>query len=119
LILLYKSLKEKKMVEKLYPFTKTDKKCIEKLIDDDVAAINHIILPYKESVPDHDSNSNVYLIIVSGTMSATLNNQPTHEYSTGTILSIPFQTQMKISNQLEGSMLEFFIMKAPSPRLMK
>jgi quercetin dioxygenase-like cupin family protein len=107
------------MIENVYAFTQTSNKCIEKLIDDDVAAINHIVLPYKDSVPEHDSNSNVYLIITSGIMSATLNEQPTHEYAAGTILNVPFQTHMKISNQTEGSILEFFIIKAPSPRLME
>jgi len=107
------------MTEQVFSFTKTKEKCIEKLIDHDVAAINHIILPYKDSVPEHDSNSNVYLIITSGIMSATLNEQPTHEYAAGTILNVPHKTHMKISNQTEGSILEFFIIKAPSPRLME
>lgn len=106
------------MIEKVYSFTKSKEKCIEKLIDDDVAAINHIILPFGESVPEHDSNSHVYLIITKGTMSVCLNHQPTHEYSEGIILAIPFQTHMKISNNTQDSVLEFFILKAPSPRLM-
>lgn len=107
------------MLEKVFSFTLTNQKHIEKLIDDDVVAINHIVLPYGDAVPEHDSNSNVYLIITSGFMSATLNDQPTHEYGEGTILSIPFKTNMKISNQSQGTILEFFIIKAPSPRLME
>lgn len=109
---------ESRMIEKIITFTRSGFKCIEKLIDDDVAAINHIILPYLESVPKHDSNSNIYLIIVSGTMSVKLNDQPIHEYSAGSILSIPNKIHMKISNQMKDSLLEFFIIKAPSPRLM-
>lgn len=107
------------MTETVFTFTQTKEKCIEKLIDHDVAAINHIVLPYLESVPEHDSNSNVYLIITSGIMAATLNDQPTHHYPAGTILNVPFKTHMKISNQTEGTILEFFVIKAPSPRLME
>jgi quercetin dioxygenase-like cupin family protein len=107
------------MVEKKYSFTQTENKCIEKLIDDDVAAINHIILPFEESVPEHDANSNIYLIITTGVMSATLNDQPKHEYPAGTIVNVPFNTHMIISNQTKGTLLEFFVVKAPSPRLME
>lgn len=107
------------MIEKVFSFTQTKDKWIEKLIDDDVAAINHIVLPFGDAVPEHDSNSNVYLIVTSGKMSAKLNDQEAHEYPEGTILSIPFKTHMNISNQAEGTILEFFILKAPSPRLME
>ena len=33
------------MVEKNYPFTLTNKKCIERILADDNVAINHMVLP--------------------------------------------------------------------------
>lgn len=107
------------MIEQVYHYTKTENRCIEKLIDDDVAAINHVVLPCLDSVPEHETNSNVYLIIQSGVMSAVFNDQVAKAYPAGTILFVPYKTHMKISNQTQGDVLEFFILKTPSPRLME
>jgi len=107
------------MIEKVTEYSRSGFRCIEKLLDDDPVAINHIVLPYLEVIPEHDSNSNVYLIIIAGTMSVLFEEQPIHEYHAGSILTIPYKTHMRISNLARDTMLEFFIIKAPSPRLME
>ncbi|MDY6093766.1 MAG: cupin domain-containing protein, partial [Candidatus Enteromonas sp.] len=68
-----------------------------------------------ECLPEHFSNAeNVYITIVCGTLSATLNEQETHEYQAGTVLKIPFHTKMNLRNLSEET-LEFIVVKAPAP----
>jgi quercetin dioxygenase-like cupin family protein len=106
------------MIEKEYFYTISDEKIIEKLIEDDHVGINHIILPKDQSIPEHYSNSNVYLVIIRGILSLQLGEEKENEYSEGSILAIPYQTKMNGRNHYEES-VEFFVVKAPSPKMMK
>ncbi|MBC7365008.1 MAG: hypothetical protein H5U07_10815, partial [Candidatus Aminicenantes bacterium] len=47
------------MIEKIYYFQPASAKLIERLIDDENLAINHIVLAQGDYVPEHFSNSNV------------------------------------------------------------
>ncbi|MGE5654340.1 MAG: cupin domain-containing protein, partial [Bacillota bacterium] len=104
------------MIETVYQFTReSSERLIERIIDDRNVAINHMILPKGSALPPHPANSNVYMIIVRGTMSITLIDQETQEHSAGEIINIPFLTQMDVRNNHE-EVLEFFVVKAPNPR---
>jgi len=102
------------MIESVFTFINEKTRTIEKLVDDEHAMINHIILPKDQGVPSHVSNSNVYLIVVKGKLSLTLNDQDTHKYTAGQIVSIPYQIQMSIDN-MDEELLEFFVLKSPHP----
>lgn len=106
-----------KMIEKEYFYTVSDEKIIEKLIEDDHVGINHIILSKNESIPEHYSNSNVYLIIVRGVLTLQLGDEKENEYFEGSILAIPYQTKMNGANKMQEP-VEFFVVKAPSPKMM-
>ncbi len=103
------------MIEKLYDFTRTDSKVVERIIDDDHININHMVLRKGEFLPEHFSNSNVYMIVIGGTVSLELGEQETHSYPCGSIVNIPYNIKMNVSNQQED-VLEFFVVKAPSPK---
>ncbi|MDL2323639.1 cupin domain-containing protein [Ruminococcaceae bacterium OttesenSCG-928-A16] len=105
-------------MEKVYKFQQSAEKLIEKILDDDVAMINHMILNQNEALPQHYSNSNVYMIIVRGCITAQLGENPPKRYEHGNLLNIPGQIKMNISNQ-DVEQAEFFVVKAPSPRLYK
>ncbi|MDL2301756.1 cupin domain-containing protein [Lachnospiraceae bacterium OttesenSCG-928-D06] len=105
-------------MEKVYSFKQSAEKLIEKILDDDVAMINHMILNQGEALPRHDSNSNVYMIIVRGALTIQLANEPEKRYENGTILNIPGGITMNIHNN-DLEQVEFFVIKAPSPRLYK
>lgn len=105
-------------MEKAYRYKQSQEKLIEKILDDDVAMINHMILNKGEALPQHDSNSNVYMIIVRGTLTIQLADNPSMAYEKGHILNIPGKVKMNISNE-ELEQAEFFVVKAPSPRLYK
>jgi quercetin dioxygenase-like cupin family protein len=105
------------MTEKLYTFTLTDAKVIEKIIEDDHVAINHMVLRHDEALPRHNANSNVYMIVVRGAVTLQLDDGETHRWPAGSILAIPHKTLMNVSNQ-DDDILEFFVVKSPSPNLM-
>lgn len=106
------------MVEKIIPFTIPQKKAIEQLVGDDEVMINHIALEKGDAVPIHYSDSNVYLIVVQGTLTFIFDDQEANHHSHGSIVNIPFHTKMNISNT-HDELGEFFIIKAPHPRKYK
>jgi quercetin dioxygenase-like cupin family protein len=103
------------MIEKAYNFSTDDKKNIEKIIDDDAVMINHMVLPKNEGLPQHYSNSNVYMVIIRGKMSLKLDDQQTKSYTQGQMINIPYHTKMNVNNFSED-VLEFFVVKSPNPR---
>jgi len=106
------------MLEKMYDYSSVDEKLIEKIVSDDNVEINHMVLTKDTSLPVHYSNSNVYMIIVRGRMTISLNDGPPAEYQKGNILNIPFKTKMNVTNKYD-EVLEFFVVKSPNPKDMK
>jgi quercetin dioxygenase-like cupin family protein len=109
------------MLERKYRFSTAEKildeRIIEKIIDDDNVVINHMLLLKNTGLPEHYSNSHVYMIIVSGQMTIRLNDDEPTLYSRGSILNIPFNVKMNVNNYSD-ELLEFFVVKAPNPRNM-
>ncbi len=103
------------MLEKVYSYATSDIKNIERLIDDEPVLINHMVLPKGEGLPEHYSNSNVYMIIVRGNMTIGLDDQEPHLYSAGQIINIPYNIKMNVKN-FHDDVLEFFVVKAPNPK---
>ena len=103
------------MLEKIYDFSKEDTKNIEKLIDDDHLLLNHMILPKNTGLPEHYSNSNVYMIVVRGILSLQLEDQELQHYENGHIINIPYNTKMNVNN-FNDEVLEFFVVKSPNPK---
>ena len=103
------------MIEQIFELTKGNKKTVEKVIIDENIHYMHMILNKGECLPEHFSNAkNVYITVVRGTLSATLNEQETHEYQAGTVLKVPFHTKMNLKNVSEET-LELIVVKAPAP----
>ena len=105
------------MIETIYKYTKSKDKLIEKLVGSDDVMINHVILNKEESLAEHYSDSQVYLIVTAGTLTITLDDQEAHTYQ-ASVVNVPFHTKMNISNT-HAQALEFFIVKAPHPRVYK
>jgi quercetin dioxygenase-like cupin family protein len=105
-------------IEKTLAFTQTESKIVERIIEDQNVGINHMVLRKGEALPEHFTNSNVYMIVVRGGITLQLGDQETHAYSSGSIINIPYNIKMNASNQ-NPSVLEFFVIKAPSPPFYK
>lgn len=103
------------MIEKNFSYAIANSKTIEKIISDGNADINHMILPKGDTLPVHNSNSNIYIIIIKGILTIKLEEEYPNKYTAGNILSIPFNTKMHIFNE-NDNLLEFFVVKSPSPQ---
>ena len=102
------------MIEKKFDYSVTDVKTIEKIILDDNVNINHMVLPKGEGLPEHYSNSTVYMIVAKGIVSLELNEEQRHDYPFGSIINIPYNTKMNVKNHNE-EITELFVVKSPSP----
>lgn len=103
------------MLEKVCSYSNENTKIIEKTIDDEPVMINHMLLPKGEGLPEHFANSNVYMIVVRGTVTLQLDEQEVHEYAHGQIVNIPYHTKMNVNNTGDD-LLELFVVKSPNPR---
>ena len=103
------------MVEQIFKLSFGNKKAIEKVIFDENIHYLHMMFNKDEGLPEHYSNSNVYMTVVRGKLSIGLDEQEIHEYEAGTLLKIPFQTKMDVKN-LHDETLELIVIKAPAPK---
>ena len=102
------------MIEKEYKLSKTNEKAVEKVVFDDNLQYLHMVFNQIEGLPEHFSNSNVYMTVIRGKLSIELDNQEVHVYEAGTLLVIPINTKMNVKN-LHSETLELIIVKAPAP----
>ena len=106
------------MIEKLYKYSTKDEKAVEKIIMDENINYIHMVFNKSEGLPEHYSNSNVYMTVLRGILSIGLDDQDIHEYAKGDILQIPFNTKMKVNNFHED-VLELIVVKSPAPSAYK
>ncbi|HWQ51945.1 MAG TPA: cupin domain-containing protein [Terriglobales bacterium] len=103
------------MIEQVYSLAKGEGKAVERVLLDGNIHYLHIILPQNDALPEHFSNSNVYMTVLRGTLSIGLGEEEIHEYAAGTLLKIPADTKMNIKNLGEKA-LELILVKAPAPK---
>ena len=72
------------MIEQVIKLTQGNEKVVERLLVDEHIHYAHIILPAKQSVPQHLTNAQgVYMTVIRGTLSIELGEQGIHEYTAG------------------------------------
>lgn len=102
------------MIEQVFELSTGNQKAVEKVIFDENLHYLHMVFNKEEGLPEHFSNSNVYMTVIRGTLSIGLNDQDVHEYNKGTLLKIPVNTKMNVKNLGEDT-LELIVVKAPAP----
>ncbi|MBP8031464.1 MAG: cupin domain-containing protein [Acetobacterium sp.] len=102
------------MVEQIFKLSRGDDKAVEKVIFDENVHYLHMVFNKEEGLPEHFSNSNVYMTVIRGRLSIGLDDQEVHEYEAGTLLKIPFKTKMNVKN-MHPETLELIVVKAPAP----
>jgi quercetin dioxygenase-like cupin family protein len=103
------------LIEQAFKLSLGNKKVVEKIVFDENVHYLHMVFNRGEGLPEHFSNSNVYMTVVRGRLSIGLNEQEIHEYEAGTLLKIPFKTKMNVRN-LHAETLELIVVKAPAPK---
>jgi quercetin dioxygenase-like cupin family protein len=103
------------MIEQVFKFTQGNDRVIEKIIQDENIHYIHMIFNKDEGLPEHFSNSTVYMTVLRGSLSIGLGDQEVQRYEAGSILKIPFNTKMNVKN-LDQDTLELIVVKAPAPK---
>lgn len=102
------------MIEQIFTLSTKDDKAVEKVIFDDNLHYLHMVFNKGEGLPEHFSNSNVYMTVVRGILTIGLDEQKAHVYERGTLLKIPKDTKMDVGNKHDDT-LELIVVKAPAP----
>lgn len=103
------------MIEQIFTLAKSDQRTIEKVVQDDNLDYIHMLFNKDEGLPVHYSNSNIYMTVLKGILSITLDEQEMAVYPAGTLLKIPYHVKMHVRNQ-QDEMLELIVVKAPAPK---
>lgn len=102
------------MIEQIYEMNFTDDKLVERVIQDENIHYIHMVFGQNEGLPEHFSNSTVYMTVLRGTLSIALGEQEVHRYEAGTVLKIPVNVKMNVGNK-DAEVLELIVVKAPAP----
>lgn len=103
------------MIEQLFNLIDSKERLVQKVVQDDNLDYIHMIFNKDEGLPEHYSNSNVYMTVVRGTLSIGLDEQEIHDYPAGSMLKIPYHIKMNVRN-LHNEPLELVVIKAPAPK---
>ncbi len=103
------------MIEQIFTLAKSDQRTVEKVVQDDNLDYIHMLFNKDEGLPVHYSNSNIYMTVLKGILSITLDEQEMAVYPGGTLLKIPYHVKMHVRNQ-QDEMLELIVVKAPAPK---
>lgn len=87
------------MIEKKYELYQGDDFKIEKLVMNKPGQYIHMVFPKGKGLPIHKSNAELFMTVVRGALSLKLNNQDTEIIKSGTMVNIPIDTLMNVSNQ--------------------
>jgi quercetin dioxygenase-like cupin family protein len=103
------------MLEHVFRFQRTDDPVFEEVAGYSGThglLITHGVLPLGEATPHDNTDSEVTLIVVRGTLALRVADQLIHTYEAGTIVAVPSGITMELrSAGLEP--LEFFMIKEP------
>ena len=102
------------MIEQIFKLSTDNTKAVEKVIFDDNLHYIHMVFNKEEGLPEHVSNSNVYMTVVRGTLTIGLGDEKPNEYVKGTLLKIPKGVKMNVGNKIDET-LELIVVKAPAP----
>lgn len=103
------------MIEQVFNISYGNERKIEKVIQDENVHYIHMIFYKGEGLPEHFSNSTVYMTVLKGKLSIGLGEQEVREYEAGSVLKIPVNIKMNVKN-LGLEMLELIVIKAPAPQ---
>ncbi len=90
-----------------------DKMGNRKLVDEKHLLVMQIALKPGQSVPQHNANSNVHLLIIRGNLAVNLNGTD-QQGKEGDLLPVAYQTQMIIKNSGTRD-ATFLVLKTPNP----
>lgn len=94
-----------------------DKMGNRKVVDEKHLLVMQIGLKPGQSVPQHNANSNVHLLVIRGALTVNLNGID-YQVEEGDLLPVVYQTPMIIKNA-GGDDATFLVFKTPHPSEME
>jgi len=88
-----------------------------KVVDEKHILIMQIALHSGQSVPQHNANSNVHLVVIRGEIVVDLDGTD-HAAKEGTLLPVAYKTLMNIRNASQDD-ATFIVLKTPNPSEMR
>jgi quercetin dioxygenase-like cupin family protein len=92
------------------PLTASTTKKIERLVEDPQFHLVHMIFNPDEGLPIHPAHANLYMTVLSGTLSIQLNDEPLLIVRAKSVVKVPFGTVMNVRN-LHPEQLELLVIK--------
>lgn len=90
-----------------------DKMGNRRVVDEKYLLVMQIALKPGQSVPQHNANSNVHLLVMRGALTVNLNGVD-HQAKEGDLLPVDYQTPMIIKNTGSDDAI-FLVFKTPNP----
>lgn len=90
---------------------------LQQISDTDELQLNFVRLKAGASLPAHNANSNVRLMVLEGELTVTL-NETEHHLPTHNTVATAFNTPMQIQNRGDKD-AAFLVIKTPNPRVME
>ncbi len=97
------------MIEKVYTYHTGDTTKVERVVEDGVR-INILTLAVNEGADPHPTPDDAHMIVAKGTLKVALGEQDYHTYNEGTIIKIPANTMMHLTNG-GSTVLKVFVIK--------
>ena len=96
-----------------------DKMGNRKVVDEKHLLVMQIALKPGQTVPQHNANSNVHLLVVRGALTVNLNGADNQvQVKEGDLLPVTYQTPMTIKNTGSDD-ATFLVFKTPNPSEMQ
>jgi quercetin dioxygenase-like cupin family protein len=94
----------------LINLTPSTTKKIERIVEDPQFHLVHMIFNPDEGLPIHPAHANLYMTVLSGTLSIQLNDEPLLIVKAKSVVKVPFGTVMNVRN-LHPEQLELLVIK--------
>lgn len=104
-------------MEKVYLFTQTDSEVFENIFNTGNLLMNHAVIPKGKVFPKHQTDADIYALIVRGILSVTIEEQEPKTYGAGRVLYMPKGTLAELGNR-NNEVVELFVVKHNSVYLM-
>ena len=100
--------------EEVYSIRTGNERTVEKILLDENLHYLHMIFGLNDGLPEHFTNSTVYMTVIRGCLTIALEGGEDRKYPAGTLLKIPEGARMNVRN-LDPETLELMVVKAPAP----
>ncbi len=98
------------MIEQVQQATKTKEHILENLFEKGPFKLNHVVIKPGQVFPKHNTDADVYIIIVKGKLTLQLADEASSVYEKRQVVHVPYNTPSELSNKSE-KITEAYVVK--------